>query len=68
MMYTDDPIADAEAYLAEQAEWEAKHPTCKVCGEHILDENLYEIDGEIYCEECLKDCFLKNTEDYIEED
>ena len=68
MMYTDDPIADAEAYLDEQAKYEERFPVCTICGEHILDDNLYDIEGEIYCEECLKECFLKDTEDYIEED
>ena len=67
-MYTDDPIADAYAYDEEQAKWEERHPTCDMCGEHILDEYLYHIGDELICEECLKEYYRKSTDDYIDED
>lgn len=67
-MYTDDPIADAYAYDYEQAKALEKYPTCYCCGEHIVDNYLYDIDGDLVCEECLKEHYRKSTYDYIDED
>lgn len=66
-MYSDDPIADAYAYDYEQGVAEEKYPTCDICGEHILDDYLYDIDGDLVCEECLKEHYRKSTDDYIED-
>lgn len=49
--------ADAEAWLS-------KRPICEHCGEHIQDEFLYDINGVLYCEECAKDLFLKDADNY----
>lgn len=56
-----------EAHDAEQSAWEAKLPVCEFCGEPIQDDYLYDIDGEIYCEECMIEHFRKNTEKYMKE-
>ena len=64
---TDDPIADFNRYDEEQQNYLDKLPKCDCCGEHITDEYLYDIDGTLFCEECLKDEFRKNTDDYIED-
>lgn len=53
-----------EAHDREQAEELEKLPVCDCCGERIQDEYYYEIDGEILCEECLKDRYRRDTEDY----
>lgn len=45
-------------------EWLNKCPECDICGEKIQDEYLYDIDGMIYCDECLRDKFRKWREDY----
>lgn len=65
-MYTDDPIADFHRHDAEQQEALEKCPKCSMCDEYIQDDYLYEINDEVVCEECLKDNFRKNVEDYIE--
>lgn len=44
--------------------WEQAAPTCCKCGWQIQDEHYYDVDGEIYCEECIKDQFRRNTDDY----
>lgn len=54
MIYTDDPIADAENYADEHEEALEKMPVCESCGEHIQDEYAYYINDEWICEECLK--------------
>ena len=67
MRYTDDPIADYDAYEAECAERLEKRPLCYICGERIQDEYLFEIDGDLICEECLKDNYRRSTDSYIDD-
>ena len=42
-------------------------PKCDKCNEHIQDDYLYEIKGFIYCEECIREHFRRDIEEYIEE-
>lgn len=51
--YTDDPIADFDAYDAEQNRRLAKLPICADCDEPIQDEFAYYINGEWICERCI---------------
>ena len=67
-MYTDDPIADFYDYDAENARRLERRPVCNICGEHIQDEHLYQIGGELVCESCLNDNYRKSTDSFIEED
>ena len=62
---TDDPVRDYDRYAEEQDKLLQKMPVCSYCDNHIQDTYLYEIEGEIICEECIKDNFRKNVEDYI---
>ena len=66
-MFTDDPVADYESHDAEQAKWLKKLPVCECHGEPIQDEYLYDIGGELYCEEGMQERFRKPTEKYIRE-
>ena len=63
---TDDPVRDEMNHSAELEDKLQKMPKCSYCSEHIQDDYLYEIDGEIICEECVNENFRKNVEDYIE--
>ena len=69
MSFTDDPIRDFEKHDAEQERWLQSRPVCSECGEHIQDEDLFDIDGDLVCEECLSDYMKKHyqqkTEKYI---
>lgn len=49
---------------AEEEKWLQNRPRCENCGEHIQDEYLYDVDGAVLCEECMKDLFRQSTEDY----
>lgn len=40
-------------YDREQNKKLAKLPVCADCGEHILDESAFYIDGEWICEDCM---------------
>lgn len=48
----------------QQAELE-KYPVCCNCENHIQDDYLYNIHGEIFCEDCVNTLFAEEVEDYI---
>lgn len=63
-MYVPD---NYDAYRDHEARQEAelkRLPKCEHCGERIQDDFLYEIDGSVYCEECMNELFRHSTEDY----
>lgn len=66
MRYSDDPVADFDAWDSEQAEELDKLPRCSECGEPIQDDYFYMINDEPICPGCLESDYRKNTEDYIE--
>ena len=54
------------AHDREQTEWLESQPTCCECGEHIQDDFLYDIEGDLYCEECLEKLFKRLTDNYVD--
>lgn len=64
MVWTDNPIADAERYTAKQEEALERLPKCSYCNNPIQDEYCYEINDELICEECLDLFYRKQVEDY----
>jgi formylmethanofuran dehydrogenase subunit E len=56
MYRTNDPVADAERHIYEQDKRLERLPICCECGEHIQSEWLYDINGDLYCEDCMKNC------------
>lgn len=66
MFYSDDPMRDADRYEVARQEEEDKLPVCDICGEPIQDDYLYDLEGTLVCEECLKENYRKSVEDYIE--
>ena len=68
MFISDDPIADFHRHDREQEAWLKKLPVCCNCHEPIQSEQLFDIDGDLYCEECGESMFKWNTENYIEEE
>ena len=64
-MRTDNPLADFDRHDAEcEAELE-RLPKCDYCGKRIQDDYLYDLEGDIVCENCMKREFRKETESYI---
>ena len=49
---------------AEQEAWLEKRPKCEFCGESIQDEYLFDVGGDIYCEDCMKDAFRRDADNY----
>lgn len=54
-------------YEEEMAEKEFKdsRPRCEQCGKPITDEYLYDIGGEILCQECMEEQYQKNVDIWI---
>lgn len=65
MRYTDDPHMDflrREEELQNQLD---ELPICDECGEPIQTEDLYDIDGVLFCENCMEG-HRRSVEEYTE--
>ena len=51
---------------AEQERALRKHPKCDCCGNRIVDDKFYNIEGTYICMVCIED-YKVDTEDYMEE-
>lgn len=51
---------------AEQERILRKHPKCDCCGDRIVDDKFYNIEGTYICKVCIED-YKVDTEDYMEE-
>ena len=52
-MRSDDPVRDFERWDAAREAELAKLPKCCECGEPIQTDCYFEIDGDLYCEDCM---------------
>ena len=59
------PLFDYAMWDKEQQEWEAKLPHCECCGEPI-DDRVWNIVGEILCDDCAREKYMRDVEDYLE--
>lgn len=66
MPFTADPVYDAELYAQQQERRIMHYPVCACCGYQILDEELFDINGELYHASCASKEFKRHTEDYTE--
>lgn len=64
MIFTDDPVADAERHYAEQEAKLDRLPVCIHCGEKIQDDYYYEIFNECICEDCLNEHYRKEVDEW----
>lgn len=58
-----------DMWVAHEASMEAmasRYPTCSHCGERILDDRIWDINGELYHPDCAEKEFCKWTDDYRE--
>jgi hypothetical protein len=62
---TDDPVKDQMRHDTEQEAELEKMPMCSHCGERIQGGYLFDIEGELYCEEHAYELFRKDAGDYI---
>lgn len=62
-----DPLEDFERLDREDAQWRRRRPSCCRCGEPIQEETLWNVDGDLYHEECARLYFCELTEKYLNE-
>ena len=63
MFYSDNPVRDAERWMAAQDQKLARRPVCDICGEHIQDDIAYNINGGLVCRDCLENNYMVYLED-----
>ena len=63
MYWTDDPVADAERYIADQDRRYKQLPRCCKCGERFHEDELEDINGSDYCKYCAEE-FYEEVEQY----
>ena len=64
MIFRSDSLSrDIDNFLEAEARALAKLPRCSECDNPIQDDFCYEINGELMCEECLKE-YRRSTEDF----
>lgn len=66
MYFTNNPIADAERYAAEQEEELEKLPICECCGEPIQQEKAIYYNDQWCCEYCEHDFWQNIRDDFLE--
>lgn len=64
--YTDNPVADAEAYAAYQDRQLQKLPVCRKCKERIQDDTCFMINDDAYHDGCARKLFEVWVEDLID--
>lgn len=55
-----------EAHERRQNRQLSEYPVCAWCGENIQSEECYEINDELYCQNCVERNFKRSTADYME--
>ena len=53
--YSDDPVRDYNRKAHDEDVWLKSLPKCEHCKDPIQDENYYEFEDALVCEECLTD-------------
>ena len=54
MEYIRDALDEFNEHEAENEKWLNSLPTCCECGEPIQQDTAVEIEGDWYCDSCLK--------------
>ncbi len=52
----EDPYEDFRRKDSEENTWLQNQPMCDECGERIMEDYYYNINGRKYCQECIDDC------------
>ena len=61
MYRTDDPLADFDRWEQERELMAADLPECECCG-RIIDDHYFDINGVVFCEDCLEENFRVTVE------
>ena len=61
MQYTDDAIADFEAYDFQQQKELERLPCCEICSDKIQDSFAFHVYGCWYHKDCFESEFLQEV-------
>ena len=64
--YSDDPVRDAENWIAAQESKMELLPKCCCCKEPIQQEKAVCVGGYYYCKDCELDAWDEVRENYLE--
>ena len=64
--YTDDPVADYDAYCRNQDYLHGMLPRCIECDETIDDDYAFDLGDGPMCEECMIRKYRHPIEDWME--
>ena len=59
-----DPLDLFEQHEWEKEKWLKTLPCCDYCGEPIQDDDLFDINGDLFHIECAENEFKKPTRNY----
>lgn len=62
--YLPDVLDMFHEHDARKEEMLEKMPRCCDCGEHIQEEHLFNVNGDLFCFDCAKANFQRDTKDY----
>ena len=60
--WTDDPVRNFVHWDAEKQAELDRLPVCQICGEPIRSEHMYDILGDLWCQDCIDDARRLNEE------
>lgn len=64
-MAIPDNYSQLERHEAEMERELERMPVCCYCGEPIQEDDLWDINSELYHQDCAEAEFKRNTEDYM---
>lgn len=66
LFYSDDPVRDAENWIAAQERRLELLPKCESCGQPIQQEKAVCVNDCFYCKECELDAWPEIRKNYLE--
>ena len=64
-MYCPDNYDAFCEHETQQENMLSRMPQCCECGEHIQEEHLFDVNGDLFCFDCMKANFERETEEYM---
>lgn len=65
-MLSNDPCYDWDVFCFREQQIADLAPVCDCCGEPIVENYFYAIDGEIFCDECITEIVNEKFKQFID--
>lgn len=66
-MYCPDNLDAFYEHESDQQRMLDRCPICSDCGDPIQEAHLFNVNGDLFCFDCAKANFQRDTEDYVRE-